>query len=275
MPKRKRVTFEEPKEASIASSWKQGRSYRGKVQDAEYIENEPPDNSLANDPTVKPETVTAFNMTDELEGGTLDKDGDNGFLSSQLAREVPPSPQGSSSDENGWRGRDEDNSDEEEDDDWLKGVQAAATYEENKAGESRKRMRTGRFTTSEQVFSVEELYFRLWKMLRSNENPLVALRRMKKEKELEQLDALTEICDEMMGKGILKVYDMTKEEVGEILNWELKWGGDEKVHGPFSTKAMSQWGSAGYFAKGAKPAHVKPVSGGKKWSNAALLFSST
>jgi len=70
------------------------------------------------------------------------------------------------------------------------------------------------------------------------------------------LDKLTGKVDLIMSQlGVTTVYDLTKEEVldrldavkNQLVKWEYKWEGTDKVYGPFSSEEMNSWNAAGYF----------------------------
>lgn len=239
-----------------------GESNQSKIDyytNIENIENARPGNKKKLAPKIE-----AFDLTQEAEDGTFDKDGN--FI----------------------RNKEEEN---QQQDEWLnlkKGEiekAKAAQLERNRLNKER------RMQADNNTMPIQELLSDLINLLESVETPMEALARFSPKKvprskktngptnyndqeRKKTVILITDLCEKLANKkGISNAYELTKEEFMRIYkvetgsdynqihrgkkrtrddteedvldygekNWEFRWNGQEEVHGPYSEYEMRHW----------------------------------
>jgi hypothetical protein len=231
--------------------------------------------------------VTAFNLEDELNEGSID--GDAGFIPVSLrdrARNDSDNSQSSSASDDVHLNQ--QTSDKEAGGDaWLdheeENAHTAPAYQSRTDREDRlplaKRQRTNDEATilkrSTTRSSQESLLAELSELLLAHETASGAICRLKRLGELLKLERVTELCDGLMSEGVLGIYEMVRESVLEDVHWMLSWGqdgGSGDIHGPFSTAQLVSWSKAGYFAHPGKVGWVRVADGDRPWHLASGEF---
>lgn len=219
------------------------------------------------------EGLTAFDIEEELaEGDKLtDKDGVIPKALADLAVDRTPSVSSSSGDERTAdpeetkKERARERKMVEEEGDWSDDAMVA----EEEKGIPAKRART-----VSQGHKVAENICRLALRLQVEETPAKLIRRYGRTKDRFGIEAVTELCQELIEDGgISDVYEMRREPLlakgGE---WKLRWENDkeQKVHGPFDAGEMRAWGEGGYFSQPGNKGVVQIGDG--EWWPADRLF---
>jgi len=82
------------------------------------------------------------------------------------------------------------------------------------------------------------------------------------------INRLTELADQLISTGLTGLYDMTYESIeSSMFMWEYK-GQDGCVHGPYTSRQISDWRKAGYFT-GPSAVHMRHVSEAPEHSHVA------
>lgn len=80
----------------------------------------------------------------------------------------------------------------------------------------------------------------------------------KESQENSTFHSLAEKADTIMSQlGIHTIYELSKEDLldkldqvkQQLVKWVYKWEGNDQVFGPFAISEMTNWNTAGYFAK--------------------------
>uniref|UniRef100_A0A6T6CNK6 GYF domain-containing protein n=1 Tax=Compsopogon caeruleus TaxID=31354 RepID=A0A6T6CNK6_9RHOD len=106
--------------------------------------------------------------------------------------------------------------------------------------------------------SVEHWRRELAALLHPNETVPQALRRLGKLRKSDpshslSFDTVTELTQRLLDAGLYSIYQETRESLCPSLatnegRWELRWGDEPAIYGPFKTSEMVAWKDAGYFA---------------------------
>lgn len=312
--KRRRVTFSDSVEeaptsqgAGASSSGENGSAIGRSAISASGSSRAVPRHSLLTDEgAVNGESkdtpqITAFNLADELEGGELDVENDDGIIPTELRSRVEDEDESvhSSSDDDDDREQSlhkangGTNQEPNSPDEWMDEIEdksaPAPAYEtsdgSNGEGVSRaaaKRQRTkltkGDGKEDDTVLSIGSCILQLVHLLHVSESSMQAIRRLKKVDAVSDLDKVTELCHALLGHGFFSAYDMTREELLKSVMWELCWTPHRPapsfspVHGPFTAANMSAWSNARYFSQPAKRAWVRVVASATEWIAALDVF---
>jgi hypothetical protein len=231
--------------------------------------------------------VTAFNLEDELFEGSIDDEA--GFIPVSLRDRAGNSPDNSqSSSASDDVGRDQQSSDQETGGDaWLdheeENARTAPAYQSRtdivdfrpRAKRQRIHDEATVLSTSPIRTSQQSLLAELSEELLASETASGAIRRLKKVGELQKLERVTELCDGLLGRGVLGIYEMNRESVIGNLSWMLSWGlhgGSGDIHGPFSTTQLLSWSKAGYFSHPGKIGWVQVADADRPWHLASDEF---
>jgi hypothetical protein len=206
--------------------------------------------------------VTAFNLDDELNDGTIDPVS-GCFVPAALRRAAAASPTHSvsSSDEderaadtaakvragavaaaNDDDDEDDEDEDEEEDgdddepDNWVANEEEASrpapAYADRGSGAGTREPAAKRPRAPDAAAassraaerSEAELVMALAAVLEEGETAGGAIRRLKRAADVARLELVTELADELMGVGVLSAYELTRGEVLRRVEWSLTWG---------------------------------------------------
>jgi hypothetical protein len=90
----------------------------------------------------------------------------------------------------------------------------------------------------------------------------------RKSEHAEEIAQVTEIADDLMGMGVITIYEDTREDIeGELIEhgllprkqppmFQYRWQLDGETFGPFTIETMRTWQASGYFQA---PIYVRPV----------------
>jgi len=132
---------------------------------------------------------------------------------------------------------------EQADEAWLEDAKPVAV--EKKAMEA---------STEASQKTVEELFTELLPLVSDTESVLQAITRYKNDKE--SLSTVTGAASELMVRGVINIYDMTRKQMQIRLEkhkpvveatWEYQGNEDNQVHGPYTSLQMKGWIDAGFF----------------------------
>ena len=173
------------------------------------------------------EEVEPFNLNAERELGAFDKEGNFVWKRVDLARE-------------------ED--EEEEEDAWVAGESATATATSTATKPATAPTQQRRKPRDKQTCVVSLVE----RMRSSGETVVEAIRRAKSEALKQDLTELTSAADELMGMGVMDVYQSTREQLAQrlpMLVWQyrVRNGPKTEIHGPFPGQDMQEWRDEGFF----------------------------
>lgn len=231
------------------------------------------------------ESVTPFDISEALEeGDRFDPSNDDGVIPASLMTAVNTEADDAAS----FTSEDDEPSaaasERTERDAWADAIDAAPPAPPvppaPDADHATKRRKTGAPPARDvAVLSRATAVVRLVMLLHAAESPAQALARLKRERCAKDLELVTDLCQSLLGHGEFSTYELTREEVLHLVQWDLTWGRaprvDAKCHGPLDAGMMGKWERARYFSQKGKTAWVRPHGARHvPWASAIEVFGS-
>lgn len=244
--------------------------------------------------------VTAFNLDEELDHGYVDKEGS--FVDAALLKRKTKGRGGRLRGQEGDASSDEDDpwlqkqrekavgkaiygkeldSDEGEPDAWVDSLPSSGGDFPQDDQHQRKRHKVGEESMTSEG-DLDRWRRSLATLLLPGETVASGLRRLgktrgKDESVARDFDSVTDLACRLLEAGYHSIYQDLKEEIWkeeelgtEKVLWELRWGNENHIFGPFESSAIRGWQEAGYFGSGDRVGFLRRV-GEKEFSPASTI----